>query len=427
MTQDKEGDHGNIPWAEPAWHGRLPSPHYSDSHRRLQSYCRNFIDTNIFPHMMEWEAMGSCPRETSLKYVASGLAFLDVPIRYRPEHLRHIAGIPIEQIDAFHRMIVMDETARIAGGCIHALEGASSIGAAPVIDYGTELQQRRWLPSLFTWETSFCLGVTEVNAGSDISGIATVAIPSMDETHYEVTGSKKWVAGGRWATHMTTLVRTGQLPTDLSLLVIPLKNPGVSIDRIQSQGYCAAGLSWIHLNKVKVPADHLIGKRDKGIPLIFNNFVKERLIGAVCSNRRSRLCLSLAIAHAYQRKTFGRPIATRSIVQYRLSRLAQLIEQHWAFLEHVVFAIEKDGWQSSQVIAAIASAKSTGGRMLELTANRAQLTFGSSGFERGKSSSGLVEMISREVKCAQIGGGTEEILAKVIWRESHKAYGNNKL
>ena len=44
------------------------------------------------------------------------------------------------------------------GGVGSSLAGASVIGIPPVIHHGTEQQKRQWLPGLFDWSTSFCLG-----------------------------------------------------------------------------------------------------------------------------------------------------------------------------------------------------------------------------------------------------------------------------
>jgi alkylation response protein AidB-like acyl-CoA dehydrogenase len=58
-----------------------------------------------------------------------------------------------------------DENSRIEGGVGIALGGGSVIGVPPIVHHGTEEQKKMWLPGLFTWETSFCLGITEPSGG----------------------------------------------------------------------------------------------------------------------------------------------------------------------------------------------------------------------------------------------------------------------
>ncbi len=50
---------------------------------------------------------------------------------------------------------------RVCGGVMGAVGGSSIIGSPPVVHFGTEEQKVKWLPGIFTGETSFCLGATE--------------------------------------------------------------------------------------------------------------------------------------------------------------------------------------------------------------------------------------------------------------------------
>lgn len=77
------------------------------------------------------------------------------------------------------------------------LGGASIIGVPPIVHHGTEEQKAKWLPGLFTWETSFCLGITEPSGGSDVANVQTTAKKTADGKFYVVNGYKKWITGVR--------------------------------------------------------------------------------------------------------------------------------------------------------------------------------------------------------------------------------------
>ncbi|KAL0934382.1 acyl-dehydrogenase [Colletotrichum truncatum] len=406
------------PWAEPAWFNALESPHYNDSHRRFQAYVRDFVDTHLLPHAQEWEAAGECPLPARLKFAKSGLAFLDVPREYRPKELMTIAGIPFDQLDVFHELILMDEMARIPSGVPLALAGASNVGAPPVWAAGTEDQKRRWLPGLFTWETSFCLAITEPTAGSDVSAIRATAKKTADGKFYVVNGRKKWVTGAPWATHMTTAVRMGEPGrSGISLLVVPLKSPGITIRKIHNSGHNAGGSSWVILENVQVPVDHLLGEENGAFPIIMRNFNKERFILTVDCNRQARICLSEALQHAHDRETFGKPLASNQIIRHKITTLAREIEGHWAWLEQIAYHVNIHGWQTKDVASRIALAKIQGGRMVEQAVRESQQVHGGMGFERGVT---MTEQISRDLRLKVIGGGSEEILSDLAWREEHK-------
>ncbi|KAI1749608.1 acyl-CoA dehydrogenase [Xylaria castorea] len=412
-----------LPWAEPAWLGSLESPYYNDSHRKLQAYARRYFDEHVIPHMLEWEEKGDCPEAAKASYLKSGLALPDVPKKYRPVGFDTVAGIPIDELDIFHRLILTDEASRVEGGVTIALSGgANVIGLPPIVNYGTEAQRKRWIPGLFTGQTNFCLGITEPSGGSDVSSLKTTAKKSADGAHYIVNGTKKWITGSLWATHMTTAVRTGGPGFGgISLLVIPLSLPGVSVQKIPNSGQNAGGASWVRMDNVKVPADHLIGVENAGFMYIMKNFNSERFVMSVGCNRKARTCLSTALAYAYERETFGVPLINHQVIRHKLVNIARDVEAHWARLEQIAYHVEKHGWQSRDIAGPIAMAKISGGRILELAAREAQQVMGGVAYQRdGPGGGGRVEQINRDLRMMVVGGGSEEILGDLAFKEETK-------
>ncbi|KAF2968048.1 hypothetical protein GQX73_g5531 [Xylaria multiplex] len=380
-----------LPWAEPPWLGSLESPYYGESHRKLQAYARRYYDENVIPHMLEWEEKGDCPKSAKASYLKSGLAVLDVPKEYRPEGFNTVAGLPIDELDIFHRLILIDEVSRIEGGVSTALSGgANVIGVPPIVKHGTEAQKKRWLPGLFTAQTSFCLGITEPSGGSDVSNLRTTAKKSINGTHYVVNGTKKWITG-------------------------------ISVQKIHNSGQSAGGASWVRMDNVAVPADHLIGVENEGFMYIMKNFNSERFVMAVGCNRKARTCLSTALAYAYERETFGAPLISHQVIRHKIINLARDVEAHWARLEQIAYHIKKHGWYSRDIAGPIAMAKISGGRILELAAREAQQIMGGVAYQRGgPGGGGCVEQITRDLRMMVVGGGSEEILGDLAFKEEIK-------
>ncbi|KAF2455593.1 acyl-CoA dehydrogenase/oxidase [Lineolata rhizophorae] len=416
----KEETFGNLaPWSEPAWYNELASPYYDDSHRRLRDYARQYVDDNILPNHLEWEEQGDVPHEERLKWAQTGLAFADVPKPYRPDNLPGPAGIPVEELDIFHQLVMTDELSRIQGGVLASLTGGSIIGAPPIIAHGTEQQKWMWLPHLFTWETSFCLGITEPSGGSDVGSIRTKAVKSSGGDFYVVNGSKKWITGAPWATHMTTAVRTGGPGMGgISVLVIPLSASGVSRRKIHNSGQNAGGASFVELDNVKVPTANLLGKENEGFSIIMRNFNKERFIMAVGCNRQARVCLETSLEYAHRRKTFGKPLISHQIIRHKLATLARYIESHWAWLEQIAFHIQQSPhkWQTPSIAGRIALAKVHGGRIVEKACREAQQILGGVGYQKG-GIGGEVEQISRDLRMMVVGGGSEEVIEDLSVRQ----------
>ncbi|RDA85269.1 hypothetical protein CP532_2355 [Ophiocordyceps camponoti-leonardi (nom. inval.)] len=411
-----------IPWSEPAWHHTLSSPYYNESHRRLRESIRRYVDAHVLPSSPAWEEAGSAPHAEALRFSSSGIPFLDVPDRYRPADIPRLAGLPHDRLDAFHFLVAADETARVEGGVMISLAGASSIGVPPVLHHGSEEQKNRWLPGLFSRETCFCLGVTEPSGGSDVAGLRTTAELESDERgrkHYVVNGVKKWISGAPWATHMTTAVRTGgEGKSGISVLVIPLSLPGVTIERVENSGQKAGGASLVHLEDVRVPAENLLGEENEGFSILMTNFNKERFLLAVACNRKSRTCLAMSLWYAIRRETFGKPLLRNQVIRRKIAEVAHRVEAHWAWLEQVAFHVQNAplGWQSPDIAGRIALLKVQGGQMLELAAREAQQVFGGAGYQKAGPGA-TVEQISRDLRMMVVGGGSEEIITDLAIRQ----------
>ncbi|KAK5114889.1 hypothetical protein LTR62_002048 [Meristemomyces frigidus] len=413
---------GNLaPWSEPPWSHGIPSPYYNASHHHLRNELRAYIDKHTLPYSLDWEATGEAPAEARQAWAASGFSFADVPPEYRPSHIPGPAGIPVNELDVFHTLISTDETSRVEGGVITSLGGASVIGIPPVIHHGTEEQKRKWLPGLFTWETSFCLGITEPSGGSDVANIQTTAVKTADGKSYIVNGYKKWITGAPWATHMTTAVRTGSANSGaagVSVLVIPMNSPGLTWRRIPNSGQNAGGASLVELDDVQVPTSNLLGKEGQGFKYIMVNFNRERYIMAVGCNRKARTCLTVAYEYACRRQTFGKPLIANQIISSKFATLARYIESHWAWLEQIAYAVQNSaaGWQDPDLAGRIALAKVQGGRIQEMANREAQQVLGGAGYQKGGPGA-AVEQMSRDLRMMVVGGGSEEIIADLAVRQ----------
>ncbi|KAK3624763.1 hypothetical protein LTR56_020816 [Elasticomyces elasticus] len=415
----KEAFGSLAPWSEPAWSHGIPSPYYNDSHRKLRNALRAYVDEHILPYSLDWEAKGEAPRSEALRWAKSGFCFADVPHPYRSQDVVGPAGIPVDELDVFHTLISTDETSRVEGGVMTSLGGASVIGMPPVIHHGTDEQKRKWLPGLATWETSFCLGITEPSGGSDVANIQTTAIKSADGKFYLCNGWKKWITGAPWATHMTTAVRTGGPGfAGISVLVIPMDSPGLSWRRIPNSGQNSGGASLVELDDVKVPVENLLGAEGQGFRTIMVNFNRERYIMAVGCNRKARTCLTIAFEYGNKRETFGKPLIQNQIIASKFSTLARYIESHWAWLEQIAYAVQQSpkGWQDPDVAGRIALAKVQGGRIQEMANREAQQVLGGAGYQKGGPGA-PVEQMSRDLRMMVVGGGSEEIISDLALRQ----------
>ena len=133
LSKSQAGSINLGPWSEPPWSHGIPSPYYNESHRKLRDALRAYVNENILPYSLDWEAQGEAPRDAAFKWAQSGFCFADVPPEYRPKNIPPgPAGIPVQELDVFHVLVATDESSRVDGGVMSSLSGGSVIGIPPV-------------------------------------------------------------------------------------------------------------------------------------------------------------------------------------------------------------------------------------------------------------------------------------------------------
>jgi acyl-CoA dehydrogenase len=275
-----------------------------------------------------------------------------------------------------------------------------SFGLPPILKFGNQRLQERYLPDLLLGKKRICIAITEPEAGSDVANIQTTAVKSKDSKCYIVNGSKKWITNGIWSDYATMAVRTGDRgPTGLSLLLVPLKDyPGVTMRRLKVSGQITGGTTFIELEDVQVPVENLIGDEGMGMKYIMTNFNHERLGIAIGATRQARVALGAAFAYVMKREAFGKPLIEQPVVRHRLAKAGALLESQWAWVEQFVYQMTKLSRSDADVelggLTALCKAQS--GIVINECAQCAVLLFGGNGYTRTGQGE-IAERIYREV------------------------------
>jgi alkylation response protein AidB-like acyl-CoA dehydrogenase len=164
-------------YSDPLYITRGASPYYRESHYRLQRELRAYVDTQFSPFCEEWETKGKIPDEVLIQHAKLGYAAVSV----YPLATGYLGGqclpanIKASEWDGFHDLIFIDETVRC--GCLGVIWGlgcGNSIGAPPLVNYGSNVQRRKFLPDVLQGRSRFCLGITEPDGmlSSSVKGIS---------------------------------------------------------------------------------------------------------------------------------------------------------------------------------------------------------------------------------------------------------------
>ncbi|CAG8957367.1 hypothetical protein HYFRA_00010793 [Hymenoscyphus fraxineus] len=402
------------PYAEPLWYSRDTSPHYNDSHRKLRASVRKYVDEELRPFAFEWESRGEIPEEVYKRHAELGYLALSTGLRNVPLP----GGIPSEDWDEWHTLIVNDELTRVGyTGVSWGMGGGNGIGCPPIVRFGTEEQKTKWLPGVANGSIRFCLGITEPDAGSDVANIQTTAIRQGNK--YLVNGSKKWITNGIWADFCTAAVRTGGPGAKgISLLIIPLSSPGVKRRRMHNSGVNASGSTFITFEDVLVPTSNLLHIENRGFEVIMSNFNAERRAIATQSLRLSRVCIQDAWKYANARETFGRKLIENESIRGKFVKMGRMVEPAWAMLEELTWLVQNGG-DEVKLGGMTALVKVIATRCLEKCVREAQQVLGGLGYARG-GKGGRIEAISRDARVMAVGGGSEEIMGELAIREEAK-------
>jgi alkylation response protein AidB-like acyl-CoA dehydrogenase len=152
--------------------------------------------------------------------------------------------------------------------------------AASILSFGTDEQKRRWAVPILRAEITASLGMSEPEAGSDLAGLRTRAVP--DGEHFVVNGQKVWTSGAHDADVLLTFVRTdpdAPKHQGISVLLIPTSTEGVTrrpFASIADPG--DLDFNEVFFTDVRVPRENLIGPLHQGWTVANGSLGHERTL-----------------------------------------------------------------------------------------------------------------------------------------------------
>jgi alkylation response protein AidB-like acyl-CoA dehydrogenase len=159
---------------------------------------------------------------------------------------------------AVDRLIIGEELIS-AGAPIAAMWFADRQMGPSLIAFGRPDQRDQFLPGILSGEATWCIGMSEPGAGSDLAGIQTSARRDGDE--FVINGQKVWTSFGHIADYCYVICRTSAdgLPHEgISEIIVPMDTPGVQARPIQDMT-TNQHFSEVFFDDVRVPAANLVG------------------------------------------------------------------------------------------------------------------------------------------------------------------------
>ncbi|MGI9578607.1 MAG: acyl-CoA dehydrogenase family protein [Microthrixaceae bacterium] len=156
-----------------------------------------------------------------------------------------------------------------------------------LLQFGNDEQRRRWLPEIIAGTSAWSIGMSEPDAGSDVSAIRTRAVRNGDT--WVLDGAKVWTSGAAAADWCYLIARTDpDAPPHkgLSEFVVDMASTGIEVRRIRdatgNDHFCE-----VLLDGVEVPAANLVGAQNGSFQQVMRQMEHERGgIDRLVSNRR---------------------------------------------------------------------------------------------------------------------------------------------
>jgi alkylation response protein AidB-like acyl-CoA dehydrogenase len=198
----------------------------------------------------------------------------------------------------------------------------SILMAGQVVALGGSASQRKaWLEPAIAGEQVLALAYEEANSRYDVARVATRAESAADGG-YRLNGTKHGVLAGALADGYVVSARTSGEPSareGVSLFFVPKNAPGLKVTRQHRIDSRNAAL--VELKDVAVPAQALIGERDRGAQLL--EAALDRATAALCGEMLGAMseAFDRTLAYLKERKQFGVLIGSFQALKHRAAKL----------------------------------------------------------------------------------------------------------
>jgi alkylation response protein AidB-like acyl-CoA dehydrogenase len=371
----------------------------TDEQLLLARSVREFAETEIRPHVREWDEAQHFPAELVPALAALGLMGIQIPEAY--------GGAGLSAVDY---CICIEELARVDPGVALSVAAHNGLCSSHIFTFGTEEQKQRFLVPLARGESVGAWALTESTSGSDAAGMRTTATRAGD--CWILNGSKTFTTHGRVGDVLVVMAVTDRAAGSkgISAFILEKGMPGLRAGKKEDKlGMRASDTSEVLLDNCRIPADQLLGVEGQGFVNTMQVLDAGRIGIAALSVGLAQGAYEAALAYARERHAFGKTISAFQAIRWKLADNATRIEA--ARLLTYRAAYLKD--QGRRTTRESSMAKLYASEIAVKACDDCVQIHGGYGFVKDYPA----EKFFRDVKLTTIGEGTSEIQRLVIARQ----------
>lgn len=277
---------------------------------QIQSSARNYLESEISPHVSRWWEDGEFPEEKIPEFGEMGFFGANLPVEYGCAGVNNVAY-----------GLIMYELERVDSGLRSFASVQGALVMYPIYRYGSDEQKKKYLPDMAAGKTVGCFGLTEHDGGSDPGAMKTNAV--RDGESYILNGRKMWITNGNIAD--VALVWAKNEEGRIKGFLVPTDTTGFKANEVgHKMSMRASVTSELVLDDVRVPATALLPEAD-GLSAPLSCLTQARYGIAWGALGALESVYDDALRFSKSRSTFDKPIAGRQLVQ---DKLVDMVTDH---------------------------------------------------------------------------------------------------
>lgn len=362
----------------------------------IQQAAREFAQEYLEPFASKRDEESHFPKEIIKKMAEMDFTGMPYPTEYGGAGADYLSYI-----------LVIEELCKSDSGIGMSLSAHCSLAAYPFYKWGSETLKKKYLTPMCKGEKfgAFCL--TEPGAGTDAGSGKTTAV--VDGDYYVLNGTKCFITNGGIADIYIILALTNPAlgVKGMSAFAVELGMPGVEIGKHENKmGIRSSQTTEVILKSVKVPKENLIGKEGEGFKIAMQTLDGGRIGVAAQGVGIAESALEEAIKFAKERVQFGKPIATKQAIQWKIAEMKTMVEAARYLLYSA--AVKKGEEKPVSLEAAMAKMYCT--EIAVDVCDKALQIHGGYGYIKDFK----IERLYRDARIAMIYEGTNEVQRMVV-------------
>lgn len=370
----------------------------SEEQQMLRDMVRKIGENEFGPRASEVDQNEEFPWENKRILEENGLLGIQIPEDYGG------AGAGMVSL-----AIVVEEVARVCASTSVILT-TQALATDPLLIGGSHDQKMKWLRPMAEGSVLGACAITEPGAGSDVTGIRTVA--THKDNGYVINGTKIFITNGGVSDIVTVVAYTDktQAHRGMSMLVVPKDTPGFSVGKEEKKlGIRGSDTRELIFEDCMVSEENVIGEPGDGFKILMKTFNYTRPAVGAQALGIAQGAMDAVIGYGKGRMQFGKPITKFQGVQWMIAEMALKIELSRTMIYRVCGTIDND--PDSRDIPRLASMAKwfASDTAMQVTTDAVQL-FGGYGYSREYP----VERMMRDAKITQIYEGTNQVQRIII-------------